>query len=94
MEKTLKFDYNVTRELEVLREFSAGILAGLRRYMKKQNISLDNNKDFSVIMYNNVLATYNNVYRIRTLEDAYVARGKLQIINEGLKELEAIEIHC
>ena len=94
MEKTLKFDYNVTRELEVLREFSAGVLAGLRRYMKKQNISLDNNKDFSVIMYNNVLATYNNVYRIRTLEDAYVARGKLQIINEGLKELEAIEIHC
>mgnify|MGYP000859287567 CR=1 FL=1 len=73
-------DYEVIKEIEVLREFAAGIRADLRRYIDKN--PMDN---FAVSLKEEVEKIYLNVYD--NLKDAYIVRGKLQMVNETLKKL-------
>ena len=75
-------DYEVVKEIEVLREFAAGICADLRRYIDKKPTD-----DFAISLREEVEKIYRNVYELNTLKDAYVVRGKLQIVNEILKKL-------
>ena len=75
-------DYEVIKEIEVLREFAAGIRADLRRYSDK--IPMDN---FAVNIKEKVEKIYLNVYELDNLKDAYIVRGKLQMVNETLKKL-------
>ena len=75
-------DYEVIKEIEVLREFAAGIRADLRRYIDKN--PMDN---FAVSLKEEVEKIYLNVYELDNLKDAYIVRGKLQMVNETLKKL-------
>lgn len=75
-------DYEVIKEIEVLREFAAGICADLIRYRE------DNADDKLVeAIAGEVQDLYNGVYKIDTLKEAYIVRGKLQMVNESLKRL-------
>lgn len=74
-------DYEVVKEIEMLREFAAGICADLIRY-KENN---ENDKLVDVIS-DEVRELYNGVYEINTLKEAYIVRGKLQMVNESLKK--------
>lgn len=76
-------DYEVVKEIEVLREFAAGICADLRRYIKKKPMD-----DFAVSLQEEVEKIYRNVYGLDNLKDAYIVRGKLQIVNETLKKIK------
>ena len=75
-------DYEVVKEIEVLREFAAGIRADLRRYIDKN--PMDN---FAVNLKEEVEKIYLNVYELDNLKAAYIVRGKLQMVNETLKTL-------
>lgn len=75
-------DYEVVKEIEVLREFAAGICADLFRYKEKNG-----NSDFVDVISDEVCNLYNGVYEIETLKEAYIVRGKLQMVNETLKKL-------
>lgn len=75
-------DYEVIKEIEVLREFAAGIRADLRRYIDKK--PMDN---FAISLKEEVEKIYRNVYELDNLKDAYIVRGKLQMVNETLKKL-------
>ena len=75
-------DYEVIKEIEVLREFAAGIRADLRRYLDKN--PMDN---FAASLKEEVEKIYRNVYELDNLKNAYIVRGKLQIVNETLKKL-------
>ena len=77
-------DYEVVKEIEVLREFAAGICADLIRYK-------ENNPDdkFAEAVSDEFCKLYNGVYKIDTLKQAYIVRGKLQMVNETLKKLVA-----
>lgn len=75
-------DYEVIKEIEVLREFAAGVCADLIRYKEK------NAEDKLVdAIQDEVERLYNGVYNIDTLKEAYIVRGKLQMVNEALKKL-------
>lgn len=82
-------DYEVVKEIEVLREFAAGICADLIRYK-------ENNPDdkFAEAISDEVCKLYNGVYKIDTLKQAYIVRGKLQMVNETLKKLVACRDRC
>lgn len=82
-----KVDFEVIQQIEVLREFAAGVLADMRRYMEKENIDIKNNENLIVAMYGRVEDLYDAVYDIKSMKDAMIARGKLQIVNESLKAL-------
>lgn len=77
-------DYEVVKEIEVLREFAAGICADLIRY--RENNAEDK---FADVISDEVCKLYNGVYKIDTLKEAYIVRGKLQMVNEALKRLAA-----
>ena len=79
-------DYEVIKEIEVLREFAANLCAYLRRYME------ENSEDkMANAMLEEVENVYTGVYDIDTLKEAYIARGKLEIINIALKKLTSNE---
>lgn len=79
-------DYEVIKEIEVLREFAANLCADLRRYME------ENSEDkMANAMLEEVENVYTGVYDIDTLKEAYIARGKLQIVNIALKKLTSNE---
>lgn len=75
-------DYEVIKEIEVLREFAAGLCADLRRYIEKN----PDDKMVNAIL-EEVENVYTGVYDIDTLKEAYIARGKLQIVNTALKNI-------
>ena len=75
-------DYEVIKEIEVLREFAAGIRADLRRYKEKNP-----DDKFAEAVSDEVCKLYNGVYQIDTLKQAYIVRGKLQMVNDTLKRL-------
>ncbi len=75
-------DYEVVKEIEVLREFSAGICADLRRYINTKPTD-----EFAIKLKEEVEKIYSDVYELETLKDAYIVRGKLQMVNETLKKL-------
>ena len=75
-------DYEVVKEIEVLREFAAGICADLRRYIDKKPMDA-----FAANLKDEVEKIYREVYELETLKDAYIIRGKLQMVNETLKKL-------
>jgi hypothetical protein len=77
-------DYSVIEEIEVLREFSSGLLADLWRYKEKQKVS----NELIDKIEEEVIDIYNGVLKINTLKEAYITRGKLMIVNESLKKLQ------
>lgn len=89
-----KIDFEVVQQIEVLREFAAGVLADLRRYMEKENIDSENNENLIAVMYDTVVDEYDAVYNIRSMKEAMIARGKLQIINESLKKVVVENTPC
>ena len=78
-------DYEVVKEIEVLREFAAGICADIIRYQ-----DTNSNDKFINVIADEVRDLYNGVYEINSLKDAYIVRGKLQIVNESLKKLSTV----
>ena len=84
-----KVDYKVIQQIEVLREFSSGILADIERYIRKNNIDREDNTNFMIIIKKKVVDLWGGVYSIKTMKEAYIVRGKLQIINEVIKELDS-----
>ena len=89
-----KIDFEVVQQIEVLREFAAGVLADLRCYMEKENIDSENNENLIAVMYDTVVDEYDAVYNIRSMKEAMIARGKLQIINESLKKVVVENTPC
>lgn len=81
-------DYEVIKEIDVLREFAAVLCADMLRYIDKNKIDKDNTNDLVVALYNKVWKIYNDIFSIDSLKEAYIVRGKLQIINEAIKETE------
>lgn len=71
-------DYEITKEIEILREFAAGICADLIRYKEK------NAEDKLVdAISSEVQDLYNGVYKIDTMKEAYIVRGKLQMVTDS-----------
>lgn len=87
MENRTKVDYEVIQQIEVLREFASGILADITRYINENNINRDDKTNMMVIIDEKVTKIWDDVYSIKTLKEAYIVRGKLQIIDETIKEL-------
>ena len=84
-----KVDYKVIQQIEVLREFSSGILADISRYINENNIDRQDTTNLMVVIDKIVTDIWDGVYSIKTMKEAYIVRGKLQIINEVIKELDS-----
>lgn len=87
MKSENKVDYKVIQQIEVLREFASGILADISRHINENNINRDDKTNLMIVIDEKVTEIWDDVYSIKTLKDAYIVRGKLQIINEVMKEL-------
>lgn len=84
--KTTPIPYEVIEEIEILREFAFGIIADIINIKENEN-------DNSIIKFlteieDYVSNLYSNMFKIFTLKEAYICRGKLQAINEILKSHE------
>lgn len=87
MKNRIKVDYEVIEQIEVLREFASGILANITRCINEKNINRDDKTNMMVIIDEKITKIWDEVYSIKTLKEAYIVRGKLQIIDETIKEL-------
>lgn len=77
----MSVDFKVIQEIEVLREFAAGIIADIFRCIENTD-----NSNLLTSLKNEAISIYRNVYFISSMEQAYIARGKLQIINEIVEQ--------
>lgn len=86
METARKIEFEVVQQMEVLREFAADILADLDRYIEKE---MEEGKEEPFVMQikDTLVDEYDGIYNIRSMKEAMIVRGKLQIINDSLKKV-------
>ena len=79
--------YEVIEEIDVLREFAFGLMADVDRVIDDKKVDEECIKLLRFVS-KEVLNMYHSIFKIKTLKDAYVCRGKLQMVNSMIKELE------
>ena len=77
-------NHAVAEQISVLSQFSADLLADLHRYIAKSNTTTI--APFVFQVYSQLIDIHNNIYNIKTLNEALITRGKLQIIHDCLKK--------
>lgn len=87
METARKIEFEVVQQIEVLREFAAGILADLDRYIEKKEMEDGKEEPFVMQIKDALVDEYDGIYDIRSMKEAMIVRGKLQIINDSLKKV-------
>ena len=81
--------YEVTLKMEVLGEFSAGIIADIDNYMDKNNIKEDSKNPVALLL-EDVLEIKRNILYQNTMEDMLKMQGSLIFVNKYIKKLEKI----
>ena len=79
--------YEVIEEIEILREFAFGLMTDVDRVIDEKKVDEDCIKLLKFVS-GEVLNIYHSMFKIKTLKEAYICRGKLQMVNSMIKELE------
>lgn len=75
--------FEITQEITILSQAASDVLADLIRYMNDK----DDLDELVVVIRRKIAILRDDIYSIKTLEQAMNVRGRIQIIAECLKEL-------
>lgn len=84
--KTVTTPYEVIEEIEILREYAFGIISDIVNINEKGQSNFISKLLKGV--KDSVSDLYNEIFRINTLKDIYICRGKLQAFDEIVKSIK------
>ena len=80
--------YEVTLKMEVLGEFSTGVISDLYKFMDKNNIEDDRKNNLSILL-KDIWGIKHNILKQETMEDILKIEGTLVFLNDYIKKLGA-----
>ena len=80
-------EWNITEQVEVLRESFSDLLASYIRYFKVHNISLEDKKNSLVNMFFLLVRANKKGLSCKTLSDVEIYRGKYLLGRDFLMEI-------
>ncbi|MDR1329314.1 MAG: hypothetical protein LBK23_06905 [Oscillospiraceae bacterium] len=87
----MSYTYEVTLELEVLREFAASIDASYSRYMRKHGIDWKDEENPIAAEDREIVAAKGAMLRCDTLEELQPFGNRLEELRDRIKELEDMD---
>lgn len=79
-------DGRVVEMISILKEFVMGVSAKLYRHMDENGID-EHGDSFEAVTARHMSSLYNKVLELDTMEAVHIMLGKVQIINEIIKDI-------